>query len=262
VVKPEQNLIDASGTAEALWRGWPSLSALPEIRTDQWRSAVVIAAHPDDEVLGTAGTLSVLAAAGCRLRIVAVTDGEASHSDSLLLDGMPPVPPRTGTRIWGSPPERALAVRRARERAAALRVLAANGADVVRLGLPDSGLAVHEADLVPLLRNLAGGFDACFAPWDNDAHPDHEAVGRAARKAGLTPFSYPIWMWHWALPGDIRVPWDRAQRLRLPPAVAAAKAAAIRCFGSQLEWRGPDTGPVLPEGVVAHFLRDQEVFFG
>ena len=40
---------------------------------------VVIAAHPDDEVLGVGGTMAVLAAGGAQLRLIAVTDGEASH---------------------------------------------------------------------------------------------------------------------------------------------------------------------------------------
>jgi GlcNAc-PI de-N-acetylase len=42
-------------------------------------SAVIVAAHPDDEVLGAGGLISVLAASRARLRLVAVTDGEHSH---------------------------------------------------------------------------------------------------------------------------------------------------------------------------------------
>jgi LmbE family N-acetylglucosaminyl deacetylase len=34
----------------------------------------------------------------------------------------------------------------------------------------------------------------CLAPWEEDAHADHEAVGRAARRAGQQVLSYPIWM--------------------------------------------------------------------
>jgi LmbE family N-acetylglucosaminyl deacetylase len=40
---------------------------------------VVVAAHPDDEVLGVGGTMAMLAARGVRLRLIAITDGEASH---------------------------------------------------------------------------------------------------------------------------------------------------------------------------------------
>ncbi len=103
----------------------------------------------------------------------------------------------------------------------------------------------------------------CLAPWEADAHADHEAAGRAARRAGrLTGaevLTYPIWMWHWAKPGDRRVPWHRACQVRLPPGVAARKRGAIGVFASQLADRGPDTGPVLPAGIVAHFTRSEEV---
>ena len=73
------NRIDAPGTAEAAWRAWPALRLLPMADSASWTSAVVVAAHPDDEILGAGGTIALLARAGARLRLVAVTDGEASH---------------------------------------------------------------------------------------------------------------------------------------------------------------------------------------
>jgi hypothetical protein len=71
--------------------------------------------------------------------------------------------------------------------------------------------------------------------------------------------SYPIWMWHWAVPGDARVPWRRACQVPLPLPVVARKRSALAAFASQLTDRGPDLGPVIPAGVVAHFIRPQEV---
>jgi LmbE family N-acetylglucosaminyl deacetylase len=102
----------------------------------------------------------------------------------------------------------------------------------------------------------------CLAPWEQDAHADHEAAGRAARRAahraGQQVLSYPIWMWHWAKPGDRRVPWQRACQVPLGADVAARKTAAIGAFASQLTDR-EGAGPVLPPAIVAHFTRDQEV---
>jgi hypothetical protein len=46
------NPIDAPGTTEATWRAWPGLARLPALDVTPWTSAVVVAAHPDDEVLG------------------------------------------------------------------------------------------------------------------------------------------------------------------------------------------------------------------
>ncbi len=233
--------IDAPGTAEETWASWPQLGRLPIADYAGWRSAVVVAAHPDDEVLGAGGLISMLAAAGARLRLAAVTDGEASHP--------------------GIAGPADLAVRRVAETAAALRVLGAEAADVVRLGLPDTGLAAREQDIAAVLPGLTAGYDICLAPWEGDAHADHEAVGRAARRAAPQTFFYPVWMWHWAQPGDRRVPWGSALRIPLTPAVAARKQAAIGCYASQLEPRPGGAGPVLTAATVAHFSRGQEVIF-
>src|SRR6202012_5504894 len=74
--------IDAPGTDERTWAAWPWLSTLPGAGLAGLatvKSAVIVAAHPDDEVLGAGGLISMLAASRARLRIVAVTDGERSH---------------------------------------------------------------------------------------------------------------------------------------------------------------------------------------
>lgn len=235
------NPIDASGTSERTWCRWPGLAESPALSVASWTSTVVLAAHPDDEVLGAGGVISLLASAGTRLRLIAVTDGEASHP--------------------GCADTAALARRRDQERAEALVALGAAGAEVIRLKLPDSGLAGRDGDISAALADLVTGFETCLAPWENDVHADHEAVGRAARQVAARAFFYPVWMWHWARPGDPCVPWRQAVRVPLPTAVAERKRAAISCFGSQLAPRADGAGPVLPAGFVSHFTRDYEVLF-
>lgn len=244
-VASRTNAIDAPGTSERAWAAWPWLSTLPGsglTRLAGVASAVIVAAHPDDEVLGAGGLIAMLAAAGTRLRVVAVTDGERSHH--------------------GHAAPAALARRRTAETAAALRALAAGAAEVVRLRLPDSGLDAREDELTEALAPLVADYDICLAPWDHDLHPDHEAAGRAARQAGPGAlYYYPVWMWHWASPGDPRVPWERALKIPLPPRATARKRAAISCFASQTEDRGHGLGPVLSPGMIAHFTRAMEVLF-
>jgi LmbE family N-acetylglucosaminyl deacetylase len=234
-----QHPIDAPGTDEARWSAWPVLDALPQAGLAGLASAVVVAAHPDDEVLGAGGLISMLAAAGARLRLIAVTDGERSHR--------------------GHANPAMLAGRRTAETAAALTALGAGTAEVVRLRLPDARLAGREDELAAALGPLTAGFEVCLAPWDGDLHPDHEAAGRAARRAAPRVLCYPVWMWHWASPADPRVPWDQALRVPLPPRAVARKQAAISCFASQTEDRGGGFGPVLTAGMIAHFTRPMEV---
>lgn len=73
------NPIDTPGTPEDAWRDWPGLAQPPAGGLGHPGSLVVLAAHPDDEILGAGGVLSLPASAGSRLQLVAVTDGEAPH---------------------------------------------------------------------------------------------------------------------------------------------------------------------------------------
>ena len=236
--------IDAPGTAEQEWRSWPLLHELPVLDISQCPGVVVVAAHPDDEVLGAGGLLAMLAASRVRLRLIAITDGEASH-------------PGLDRAAAGR-----LAEARVAETSAALQRLGAR-AEIVRLKIPDTGVARREPEVRAALSKLVPGFQVCLAPWEGDLHADHEAAGRAARgactAAGVRLLSYPIWMWHWAHPRDSRVPWEHAMRVPLSAAAIRRKRAAIGCFTSQLRPRGPQCPPVLPPEVIAHFVRDQEV---
>ncbi|WP_169806913.1 PIG-L deacetylase family protein [Actinomadura macra] len=229
------NRIDAPGTPARAWREWPGLRTLPELDVSRWRNAAIVAAHPDDEILGVGGLLAML---DVPVTLIAVTDGEGSHPDL--------------------PEEQIAAVRRAETEAALAEVRArlGRGADVHRLGFPDGG--IRDERLTPVLTELLGGFDACLATWEADAHRDHEAVGRSALAAGATAgvevLRFPIWAWHWAMPGDPRLPWDDAVRVTLTADAAASKRAAIDCFTSQL-------GTILPPAIVEHFRRGEEVLF-
>src|ERR1700760_4290084 len=136
--------IDAPGTDERTWAAWPWLSTLPGngmAALAGVTSAVVVAAHPDDEILGVGGLISVLAASRARLRLIAVTDGGRSHKGHAA----PAAPaPRPGP---------------------ARRAGGAGTVEVIRLRLPDSGLAKREDELTAALAPLVAGFDLRLAPW-------------------------------------------------------------------------------------------------
>jgi LmbE family N-acetylglucosaminyl deacetylase len=240
VVKP---IVIAEGTSEASWRAWPSWRAWAALTLDPATPPLVVAPHPDDEILGVAGLMAMLG----RADLAAVTDGEASHPGSTV-----------------HTPAALATIRRA-ETAEALARLGLAGATVHRLGQPDG--AIDEDAVTARLTPLLSPGRWCLATWRGDGHPDHEAVGRAAARAcaatGARLLEYPIWMWHWARPDDADVPWDRARRVDLTPAAAAAKQAAIEAFPSQIAPLGPadEDAAILPSHVLERFARRFETIF-
>ncbi|MFF5899590.1 PIG-L deacetylase family protein [Streptomyces argenteolus] len=246
---PYADAIQAPGTDESLWERWQGWEDLAEFALPPRGRVVVVAAHPDDEVLGLGGTLARLAASGHDLTVVSVTDGEGSHPRSKVL----------------RPHE--LATIRAEETRAALDRLGAGAAEIVRLRVPDAAVDRHEEEVRRALVPLCSGAVLVAAPWTGDVHSDHEAAGRAARAAAVeadAPFAeYPVWLWHWARPGDPRVPWDRAARLTLSPHDQARKRHAVDAFASQIRPLGPaaEDAAILPPEELAHHLRPREVVF-
>ncbi len=250
LVNPDR-IIAGDGTGEQTWQDWLTAHTLPEIDAATLAPlgtrVFIVAPHPDDEVLSAGGLMQSFTALGHALTVVAVTDGDASHP---------------GSTQW---PVDRLAAERPRETAAALAKLAPT-AQVHRLGLPDGGVTPREALLADMLAPLLQPGDVVFTTWRLDGHPDHEATGRACAAAceasHATLVELPVWTWHWAQPGDPRLPWDRAAVVPMTQAQLATKRDALACFRSQLE-PDPTTGrpPILPASATQRLLRPFEVVF-
>lgn len=233
---------------------WDDLVAdLPEITAWPLDGPIVLVApHPDDELLATGATLAAASDAGTEIRVLAATDGEMSH----------PYLSDTGRRDLV---ERRLTETGAAYAAAGIR------ASRTRLSLPDFGAdadadgwgAALAAGLAPLLTDAA----VCLAPWGSDGHPDHDVCGRVAAAvataSGVPLVSFPVWSWNWDDPADPRIPFHRAARFDLNGVPGAdlrgRKRAGIAAYASQVR---PEDGrrPVLPEAFLAHFRRASEVF--
>jgi LmbE family N-acetylglucosaminyl deacetylase len=136
----------------------------------------------------------------------------------------------------------------------------------VRLGLPDGGLQDMRCELAERLLSLLQPGDVVFTTWRMDGHPDHEATGHAcafaAARVGARLVEVPVWAWHWATPGDPRMPWRRAVRLPFGADIVARKRMALLAHQSQLL---PDSttgaGPVLRGDMVARAERPFEIMW-
>jgi bacillithiol biosynthesis deacetylase BshB1 len=199
---------------------------------------LVIAPHPDDAELGVGGTILLLQAQGARVGVLDLTDGE-------------PTP-------HGSPEVR----RRETEAATAVLGLAWRG----NLGLANRCL---EADLEARAK-LAGALRqlrprVLFAPYWEDAHPDHVAasalVDAARFWAKLTKSN---------LPGTPHFPqrivYYFSVHLRLHPKPSfvldvtdhlETKMRALACYRSQFIEGRPATPPTFLDD-----LRDRARYWG
>jgi LmbE family N-acetylglucosaminyl deacetylase len=240
--------LSTGGTPVHAWLSDLDARALPALDLTACPGLVIVAPHPDDETLGLGAMAAQLAAFGVDVQVVSVSDGDAAVPGATL-------------------PERDLlaCLRHSEMREAT----AALGVGPPRtLGLPDGRLADHEDRLTDSLAEVFDGVAPgswCAATWRGDGHPDHEAVGRAAAAAcagtAITLIEYPIWMWHWADPGDPAVPWERAYRIPMPDWASDRKALAAECFRSQFEAGADGSGAVLPPVVLQRLLAVGEVVF-
>jgi LmbE family N-acetylglucosaminyl deacetylase len=122
---------------------------------------VVVAPHPDDEVIGAGGTLRLHLAAGADARVVHVTSGERS------------------TGLAGLPPDQRGPTREAEAVAAAGR-LGLPAEHVVFLRRPDGAVGDDlDAGTEALVSELTPvDPDVLYVPSPLDAHPDHTATAR------------------------------------------------------------------------------------
>ncbi|MBM7061894.1 PIG-L family deacetylase [Pseudomonas sp. UL073] len=252
-MKIDRNL-QGNGTPLRAWHASRRLDSVAPISAaelvGEHQRAVIVAPHPDDEVLGCGGLLQRLVGLKRRLMLISVTDGSAAYPGSLR---------------WSA--ER-LSIIRPQESTEALRRLGVplNETQWIHGGFPDSAVAAHEARLVQFLGTYLQPSDVLFTPWRGDGHTDHEAVARAcvaaARAVGASVHEVPIWAWHWAQPEDQRLPWERARKLELDLWTQARKRHAIQAFASQTQG-DPERGiePILSPIVLERLQQSFEVIF-
>ena len=249
IAKP---MIDAGeGTSEAEWLPWLATQAFAALDVGRWltpaNSVIMVAPHPDDEVLAAGGLLLRFAQSGHRVRIIAISDGEASHQNS---------------SEW---PRERLVRERPRESRCALQCLGL-GAEVVRLGLPDGALAASGRSMAEGVARQCRPGDLLMTTWRGDGHPDHAATALACEIAAVQSYArlieVPVWAWHWAKPNDPRLPWERARVHPLDRETVRRKQLAVQQFHSQLS-TDTSTGqpPILRASTVQRAARPFEIVF-
>lgn len=240
-------LIQGQGTAESNWLEWLAHQTVSRISAralcTAHRRLVVVAPHPDDEILACGGLLALCASLQFPVLVVAITDGEASHGAA------------------DASARAALGEQRIRERCAGLLQLGLDPHCVVRLKIPDGQASLYADVILNRLEGLLRPGDLVVTTWVLDGHPDHEATAQVVLRTGCNLIQAPVWMWHWAQPGDTRIPWVDLVALNLTDDMIEAKQKALARHRSQLGSRNIASGPVLATAIVERAARRQEYFF-
>lgn len=216
--------------------------------------ALVVAPHPDDEVLGCGALIASLVGADPAAVTVAVaTDGALSP------------------RLPGLAPAAGLAKVRSGESAEALARLGLPVAALTFFNLPDRGLGASGPRLEQALINAVRGSDATalFVPFRYDGHPDHMALHMAGvRVAAACPqlemfeyFVYP--RWQLLRQGDVRYYLAPGELLALESdtGAAAAKRAALDAYRSQTtRWLEGQQRPILDPALLDRICAEPETF--
>jgi LmbE family N-acetylglucosaminyl deacetylase len=215
------------------------------------RRCLVLAPHPDDEVLGCGGMIARKVRHGDQVSVAFLTDGR---------HGFP------------NPPIDAGAVRH-REALAATSALGLKPDAVTFLGIEDGTLGKHLDAVTLEVRSMVRDLQAndLFVPYRRDYHADHQAawrIGVACLDDGMLMYEYPIWYGPWLWPrlrGRARL--AAISHLREVPAsakiaiadVLATKRLALSAYRSQV----PDfmERGTWGRGFISNFLRDYELFF-
>lgn len=176
--------------------------------------ALVIAPHPDDEVFGCGGTMSLLQARGCVVTTLIVTNGALGSS---------------------APGDGELIAERAAESCAAAKLLRLK--EPIFWNMPDRGVnydGLFIERLMGLMLETAA--ELIFLPAPTDWHPDHQTISLAGAEAirrlggGRQAAFY-----------EVTDPLPNPNLIHNISSVDEIKRQAMRCFQSQLREQPYDT---------------------
>lgn len=205
---------------------------------------LIVAPHPDDEVIGCGGLIARLVAEGNPPHIIVMTGGEGAHGkDSADKD----------------------AIVKARRRLTrnALALLGVPVSHLHELDFADGGISAH-SEQVNKLQEYINEIrpDTILVPHWGEGWPDH--VNTAKIVMQLAPSSaqvweYCVWMWYYNVWGGLD--WRNAAAIRLTPREHELKRKAVDAYISPLAPDGMPWSGVLPPLFINANTGNIELYF-
>ena len=210
-------------------------------------AVLVVAPHPDDEVLGCAGLVQRLLSTGRQADVVILSGGGRSHAGCCGIDEAELIETRRqlsrrAAGIIGLPPER-----------------------LHFLDYLDGSIAFDNAE-TGRFRQLMAELkpDAVFVPHHGEGWSDHLAAGEIVRrlteeeKASVRVFEYCVWFWYY---NSWNIDWHQARVLKMSPEENRKKQQAIDAYVTPLAPCGRPWSGVLPRVFVKACRWDRELYF-
>ena len=206
---------------------------------------VIIAPHPDDEVIGCAGLIQALVEHGIPPHVIILTGGEGSH------------------RGCCNTPQETIVAERHQLTITAAQTLGLPLSNIHCLEYPDGGVAFPHAEtkkLKALLHQLSP--NALFVPHNGEGWSDHTKVLGIVKELMkchvVNIYEYCVWMWYynvWSLENK------NARILKMTPAQHKRKLLAIEEYTKPLAPCGNPWSGVLPKAFLKAARWNRELYF-
>lgn len=215
---------------------------LPEFMGE---GVLIVAPHPDDEVLGCGGLIARLCDCGCAPHVVYMTGGEGSHRG-----------------CCDTPPEKIISARR-HLTSLAIPVLGLPAENIHQLDYPDGKIA-FDSTQTDRLRTLVAELDPKYilVPHWGEGWPDHintaDIVKRITAGSRAQIFEYCVWLWYYNVNN---LDWTNARMLPLTTSELARKQSAVDVYTLPCAPCGKPWSGVLPRVFVEANYADKELYF-
>ena len=207
---------------------------------------LIVAPHPDDEVIGCGGLISRLVAEGQTPHIVILTGGEGSHIGCCY-----------------TPASEIVKARRELTRKS-LSILGVPSEFVHELDFMDGSVSSNDSRQIERLKTIVADVkpDVVFVPHWGEGWNDHIVVKDIIRP--MLPstselWEYCVWMWYYNIWRGLD--WDNAAVLRMTHEEHNLKLQAMQAYIAPVAPCGRPWSGVLPDLFVKANRWDKELYF-
>lgn len=208
-------------------------------------NTVILAPHPDDEVIGCAGLIQALVERGTPPHVIILTGGEGSHRGCCDISAEDIIKARHQLTIT------------------AAKTLGLPLSNIHSLEYPDGGIDIAHSEtekLKVLLTQLSP--KALFLPHNGEGWSDHINVLGIVKKLMkchvVNIYEYCVWMWYynvWKLDNK------NARILKMSPSQHKRKLKAIEQYVTPLAPCGKPWSGVLPKPFLKAARWNKELYF-